>query len=52
MLGARYGARIGLGCVQGLEKHIRDYRNGRDLTQSPRGVKVIDLFGLEEQEVV
>jgi hypothetical protein len=25
---------------------IRDYRNGRDLTDAPRGVKVIDAFGL------
>ena len=30
---------------------IREYRNGRDITQSPRGVYVIDLFGLTEQEV-
>ena len=25
---------------------IREYRNGRDLTDAPRNVKVIDLFGL------
>ncbi len=42
---------LGLGTVPGLEKHIRDYRNGRDLTASPRGVMVIDLFGLTEAEV-
>ena len=30
---------------------IRDYRNGRDLTGTPRGVKVIDLFGLIAQLV-
>lgn len=42
---------LGLGTVPGLEKHIREYRNGRDLTASPRGVMVIDLFGLTETEV-
>jgi hypothetical protein len=30
---------------------IFDYRNGRDLASRPRGVKVIDLFGLSEPEV-
>jgi hypothetical protein len=42
---------LGLGKVEGLEQVIRDYRNGRDLTQNPRGVKVIDLFGLRADEV-
>jgi len=30
---------------------IKDYRNGRDLTDRPRGVKVIDLFGLTAADV-
>ncbi|MEL6644251.1 MAG: DNA methyltransferase [Pseudomonadota bacterium] len=42
---------LGLGKVPGLEKHILDYRNGRDLVQRPRGVMVIDLFGLSSEEV-
>ncbi|MFN7549477.1 MAG: class I SAM-dependent DNA methyltransferase [Pseudomonadota bacterium] len=42
---------LGLGTVPGLEKHIRPYRNGRDLTGTPRGVLVIDLFGLQADEV-
>ncbi|WP_375573308.1 DNA methyltransferase [Seohaeicola saemankumensis] len=42
---------LGLGSVPGLENHIRNYRNGRDLTATPRGVMVIDLFGLTEAEV-
>jgi hypothetical protein len=42
---------LGLGSIPGLEKHIRPYRNGRDLNQRPRGVMVIDLFGLGEEEV-
>ena len=41
---------LGLGTVQGLEAHIREYRNGRDLTATPRDVLVIDLFGLTEAE--
>ena len=42
---------LGLGKEPGLEKHIRQYRNGRDLTGTPRGVMVIDLFGLGEADV-
>jgi hypothetical protein len=42
---------LGLGVVPGLEKHIRPYLNGRDLTDRPRGVFAIDLFGLTEDEV-
>ncbi|MBS7544360.1 class I SAM-dependent DNA methyltransferase [Ancylobacter oerskovii] len=36
---------LGLGKRPGLNQHIREYRNGRDLTSRPRGVMVIDLFG-------
>lgn len=43
--------RLGLGTVPGLEQHILDYRNGRDLTATSRGVKVIDLFGLTAVQV-
>ncbi|MEI6197232.1 MAG: type IIL restriction-modification enzyme MmeI, partial [Verrucomicrobiota bacterium] len=43
--------RIGLGKIPGLKNHIRQYRNGKDLTDEPRGVMVIDLFGLSADEV-
>lgn len=43
--------KIGLGTVPNLENHIRAYRNGRDLAQSPRGVMVIDLYGLTAEQV-
>jgi hypothetical protein len=42
---------LGLGSVPMLDAHIRDYRNGRDLADRPRGVMVIDLFGLAIDEV-
>jgi hypothetical protein len=42
---------LGLGTVPGLDRHIREYRNGRDLMASPRDVLVIDLFGLSADEV-
>jgi len=42
---------LGLGKIHGLEKHIRSYRNGKDLTDVPRDVMVIDLFGLTVNEV-
>lgn len=44
-------AHLGLGRREGLNAHIRPYRNGRDLLGRPRGVIVIDLFGLSEREV-
>ncbi len=43
---------LGLGQRPGLDAHVRDYRNGRDLLQRPRGVMVIDLFGMSEQDVM
>ncbi|MGX1740250.1 class I SAM-dependent DNA methyltransferase [Bosea sp. NPDC055353] len=42
---------LGLGLRKGLENHVRDYRNGRDLTARSRNVMVIDLFGLAAEEV-
>ncbi len=44
-------AHLGLGTLPGLEAHVRQYRNGRDLMAQPRGVRVIDLFGLEAEWV-
>jgi len=38
---------LGLGRRPGLEKHIREYRNGRDLTGRSRDVMVVDLFDLD-----
>jgi len=43
--------KLGLGRVTGLEGHIRPYRNGKDVTSTPRGDLVIDLYGLEEAEI-
>ena len=44
-------AHLGLGAREGLERHIRPYRNGRDLTGRARDALVIDLLGLTEQQV-
>ncbi|HHY49241.1 MAG TPA: class I SAM-dependent DNA methyltransferase, partial [Alphaproteobacteria bacterium] len=43
-------AALGLGTIDGLERHIRAYRNGRDLADRPRGAFVIDLFGLDAED--
>ncbi|ALW86883.1 DNA methyltransferase [Hymenobacter sedentarius] len=43
---------LGLGTVAGLETRIRPYRNGKDLTARPRGVYLVDLFGLTEAEAI
>lgn len=42
---------LGLGRKPGMDDIIKPYRNGRDLTGHPRGVMVIDLHGLAEEEV-
>lgn len=44
-------AELGLGGIPGLERHIRPFRNGRDLIGKPRGDMVIDLFGLTADDV-
>ncbi|MEI6494246.1 MAG: DNA methyltransferase, partial [Verrucomicrobiota bacterium] len=44
-------AMMGLGSIEGIENHIRPYRNGKDLTDSPRKAMVIDLFGLDSESV-
>lgn len=45
-------AALGLGRIDGIERHIREYRNGRDLVGIPRGVMVIDLQGLSTKQVM
>jgi hypothetical protein len=42
---------LGLGQRVGLELHIREYRNGRDLMARSRDVMVIDLDGLSADDV-
>ena len=44
-------ATLGLGIVPGLERHIRPYINGRDVSQTPRDIYVIDFFGMEADDV-
>jgi hypothetical protein len=43
--------KLGMETRLGFHKIVREYRNGRDITQSPRGVLVIDLFGLTAEHV-
>ncbi|MBX7527751.1 class I SAM-dependent DNA methyltransferase [Qipengyuania vesicularis] len=47
----RTASSLGVHSNEGLNQHIRPYRNGRDLASKPRGVMVIDLFGLKADEV-
>lgn len=42
---------LGLGTIPGLDRHIRPYRNGRDLTGRSREAYVIDMYPLLESEV-
>jgi hypothetical protein len=43
---------FGLESNPAAKHHIRAYSNGRDLTDRPRGVMVIDLFGLTANQVL
>ncbi len=43
-------AALGLGTVAGVGHLVRRYRNGKDLTDRPREVMVIDAYGLGEAE--
>ena len=51
IVSAEEAADLGLGYVPGLERVIRNYRNGRDLTDASRGVMVIDAFGLSAEDL-
>lgn len=42
---------LGLGRRPGLERHIRPYRNGRDLTGQCRNAWVVDFFGLTADDL-
>jgi hypothetical protein len=42
--------KLGLHTVEGIEKHLKGYRNGKDLTDRPRNVFIIDLFGLSVEQ--
>jgi restriction-modification enzyme MmeI-like protein len=42
---------LGLGRRDGLENYVKPYRHGRDISGLPRGVMVIDLFGLAVDDV-
>ena len=44
-------ALLGLGRIPGLDDHIREYRNGRDLVGKSRDLLVIDLQGLSASQV-
>lgn len=51
LVGPAEAAHLGLGAHDGLERHIRPYLGGRDLTARARRLMAIDLFGLEERDV-
>ncbi|WPP45563.1 class I SAM-dependent DNA methyltransferase [Pseudomonas sp. AN-1] len=42
---------LGLGHVVGAEKVIRPYRNGKDITDKPRGVFVLDAYSLSRDQL-
>ena len=51
ILTPQQAAALGLGRVQNVESIIKPYLHNRDLKARPRGVLVVDLYGMSEQEV-
>ncbi|QJX48080.1 class I SAM-dependent DNA methyltransferase [Hymenobacter taeanensis] len=43
---------LGLGSVEKLSDYIKPYRNGKDLVSTPRGAMVIDMFGLNPDQIL
>jgi len=43
--------KLGLSESRDLQRFVRPYVNGRDLAQSPRGLFVIDFYGLQPMEI-
>ena len=42
---------IGLGGNLFVDRHVKEYRNGKDVTHLPRNALVIDLYGMTHSEV-
>jgi hypothetical protein len=51
IVSAEQAKKLGLGTVPGLENHIRQYQNGKDINAKSRDVRVIDMTGCGEKEV-
>jgi hypothetical protein len=45
-------AHLGIDRREGLARHIREYRNGRDIQIRPRNHLVLDMFGLTENQLL
>jgi hypothetical protein len=51
MVTAEQATALGLGKIPSIEKRLRPYQNGRDITQSSRNMFVIDMYGLSIEDV-
>jgi hypothetical protein len=43
--------RLSVGVDAELKPHLREYRNGKDILYTPRGILALDFFGMEENEL-
>lgn len=43
---------LGYGTVQGFEKHVKRYINGKDLMDKPRGIFALDFYGLSAEQLM
>ncbi|WP_375438125.1 class I SAM-dependent DNA methyltransferase [uncultured Hymenobacter sp.] len=43
---------LGLGLDSALDDRIKYYKNGKDVTDKPRGVYALDLYGMNSKEVL
>jgi hypothetical protein len=51
LVSGQEAADLGLGQIEGLEGRIRPYRNGKDLTDRPRGLYALDMFGMTAEQL-
>lgn len=52
VLSIKEATALGMGASLEVDAHIHPYLNGRDLASKPRGMYVLDLYGLSEANVM
>lgn len=50
-ISAAEATKLAAGVESSIAPYVRQYRNGKDLMYSPRGILALDFFGLDESEL-
>lgn len=43
--------KLSIGAEAEIKPHLREYRNGKDILYTPRGILALDFFGMKEDEL-